>query len=97
MKLIHVIVRSDDANKVSDALVENGFYITRFASTGGFLRMGNTVFISSIEDDQLDKMLKIIRAHTEVHVQPPSSHLLEETRVSRAVVFVQKMEQLLKL
>jgi uncharacterized protein YaaQ len=97
MKLIHIIVRDDNANKVSDALVANGFYITRFASTGGFLRMGNTVFMSSIEDDQLDKMLKIIRAHTDVHVQPPSSHVSEETRVSRAVVFVQDMEQLLKL
>ena len=97
MKLIHVIVRNEDANKVSDALVANGFYITRFASTGGFLRMGNTVFLSSIEDDQLDNMLSIIRAHTEVHVQPPSSRLAKETRVSRAVVFVQDMEQLLKL
>jgi uncharacterized protein YaaQ len=97
MKLIHVIVRDDDASKVADALVANGFYTTRLASTGGFLRMGNTVLISGIEDDQLDKMLKVIQAHTEVHVQPPSSRLLEETRVSRAVVFVQDMEKLLKL
>ncbi len=97
MKLIHVIVRNDNANKVSEALVSNGFYITRLASTGGFLRMGNTVFISGIEDDDLDRMLKIIRAHAEVHVQPPSSRLLVETQVSRAVVFVQDMEQIIKL
>jgi uncharacterized protein YaaQ len=94
---IHVIVRNDNANKVSDALAGNGFYITRLASTGGFLRMGNTVFINSIEDDQLDKMLKIIRTHSDVHVQLPSSRSLEEIRVSRAVVFVQYMEQLLIL
>ena len=97
MKLIHFIVRDDDADEVNEALVANGFYITRFASTGGFLRIGNTVFISSIEDDQLDEMLKIIRTHTEVHVHPPTSHILEETNVSRAVIFVQNMEQLLKL
>ena len=97
MKLIHIIVRNDNANKVADALIANGFYTTRLASTGGFLHMGNTVFISSIEDDQVDKMLKVIQAHSEVHVEPPSSHLAEETRVSRAVVFVQDMESLHKL
>ena len=57
--------------------------------------MGNTVFLSSIEDDQLDKMLSVIQAHSEIHVQPPSSRVSEETRVSRAVIFVQDMEQLL--
>jgi len=97
MKLIHIVIRNDNATKVADALVANGFYTTRLASTGGFLRMGNTVFISSIEDDQIDKMLNVIRAHTEVHVEPPSSRLMEETRVSRAVVFVQDMEKLYKL
>lgn len=97
MKLVHVIVRDEDANQVTDALVANGFYVTRLASSGGFLRMGNTVFISGIEDDQLDKLLKIIHAHTEVHVHPPSSRLPEETRVSRAVIFVQDMEKLLKI
>lgn len=97
MKLVHVIVRNEDANKIAEALVENGFYLTRLASTGGFLRMGNTIFISGIADDQLDKMIKLIQAHAEVHVQPPSSRIKEETRVSRAVVFVQDMEQLIKL
>jgi uncharacterized protein YaaQ len=97
VKLLHIIIRDDDADRVADALVADGFYITRLASTGGFLRMGNTVFISGIEDDQLDKMLKVIQAYTEVHVQPPTSRLREETRVSRAVIFVQDMEKLQKL
>jgi uncharacterized protein YaaQ len=97
MKLVHVIVRNEDANNVIEALVENGFYVTRLASTGGFLRMGNTVFISGIEDDQVERFTKVIHAHTEIHIHPPSSSIKEETRVSRAVVFVQDMEQLLKL
>ena len=97
MKLVHVIVRNEDANKVAEALVENGFYITRLASTGSFLRMGNTVFISGIEDNQLDNLFKIVHAHTDIHVHPPSSRREEETPVSRAVVFVQDMEQLRKL
>jgi uncharacterized protein YaaQ len=82
---------------VAEALVENGFYITRLACTGGFLRIGNTVFISGIEDNQLDILFMIVHAHTDVHVHPPSSRRKEETQVSRAVVFVQDMEQLRKL
>ena len=97
MKLIHIIVHNEDASAVTEALVSNGFSITRMASTGGFLRMGNTVLISGIEDDQVDQILKIIHAHTDVHIHPPSSRVREETRVNRAVVFVQNLEQLLKL
>jgi len=59
--------------------------------------MGNTVFFSGIEAEKLDRFLKIIHAHTEIHIQPPSAGVKEETRVSRAVVFVQDMEQLIKL
>jgi len=97
VKLILTIVRDDDANEVVDALIAHGFHVTRLASTGGFLRMGNTVLLSGVEDAQRDQMLKIIQTHTEIHVQPPASHLLQETRVSRAVVFVLGLEQLVKL
>lgn len=97
MKLTLTIVRDDDANKVVDALLEHGFYVTRLASTGGFLRMGNTVLLSGVEDDRVDQMLKIVQAHTQIHVQPPTSHLLQETQVGRAVVFVLGLERLAKL
>jgi len=97
MKLTLTIVRDDDADKAVDALVSNGFYVTRLSSTGGFLRKGNTVLLSGVEDDQLDQMVKIIRSQTEIHIQPPQSPFLHETVVNRAVVFVLGMEQLIKL
>ncbi|TFG72590.1 MAG: hypothetical protein E4H27_02335 [Anaerolineales bacterium] len=97
MKLTLTIVRDDDADKTVDALVSNGFYVTRLASTGGFLRKGNTVLLSGVEDEQLNQMVKIIRSQTEIHIQPPQSPLLQETVVNRAVVFVLGMEQLIKL
>jgi uncharacterized protein YaaQ len=97
VKLTLTIVRDDDTDKVIDALIAHGFYVTRLASTGGFLRMGNTVLLSGVEDDQLDQMLKVIRAHTEIHIQPPRSQVSQETQVSRAVVFVMGLEQLVKL
>jgi uncharacterized protein YaaQ len=98
MKLTLTIVRDDDADKTVEALVAHGFYVTRLASTGGFLRKGNSVLLSGVEDDQLDEMVKVIQSHTEIHMQPPMAHLLQEkAQVSRAVVFVLGLEQLLKL
>lgn len=97
MKLTLTVVRDDDANKVVDALTQHGFYVTRLASTGGFLRTGNTVLLSGVEDDQVDQMLQVIRAHTDIRVHPPSSHLPGEVEVSRAVVFVLGLERLAKL
>ena len=50
-----------------------------------------------MEDGELDQVLDVIRANAEVGVHPPSSHLDKETRVSRAVVFVLELKELVKL
>ncbi len=97
MKLILTIVRDNDADEVMDALVTHGFYVTRLSSTGGFLRAGNTVLLSGVEDNQVDQMLEIIQAHAQIHVEPPASHRSQETKVHRAIAFVLGMERLAKL
>ena len=55
MKLILAIVSNDDASAVSAALTKNNFYMTRLATTGGFLRAGNTTIIVGTEDELVDK------------------------------------------
>ena len=97
MKLLITIVRDDDANGVVDALTEHGFGVTRLPSTGGFLRMGSTMLFSGIEDEDLDQVLEILRAHTEIHVVPPTSRVKQETQVRRAVVFIVGLEAIVKL
>ena len=97
MKLLVTVVRDDDANEVVEALTEHGFGVTRLASTGGFLRMGNTVLLSGINDEQVDQILEVLAAHTEIHVVPPSSKTAQETEVRRAVVFILNLEQVVKL
>ena len=57
MKPMLTVVRDDDAGKVVDAPAEHGFHVTRLSSTGSFLRMGNTVPLTGIEDGQLERML----------------------------------------
>ena len=97
MKLTLTVVRNEDADAVVQALISHGFYVTRLPSTGGFLRAGNTVLLTGLEDEQLERMTAIIESHTRLRVQPPSGGILEETRVSRAVVFVLGLEELRKL
>ena len=61
MKLIIAIMRDSDTDTVSTALTSEGFGITSIASTGGFLRRGQTTAMIGVEDDQVEEALKIIR------------------------------------
>ena len=42
MKLIYAIVRNDNEDDVMDAMNKDHFQVTKLASTGGFLRKGNS-------------------------------------------------------
>ncbi len=60
MKLILAIVSNDDSSSVSSALNKANFSVTRLATTGGFLRAGNTTIIVGTEDEKVDKAIEII-------------------------------------
>ena len=42
MKLVYAIVRYDNEDEVVTALTKEHFSVTRLATTGGFLKKGNT-------------------------------------------------------
>ena len=60
MKLIVAIVQDEDSGRLVSALMDHGFSVTKLATTGGFLRAGNTTLISGVEDDKLDTALSVI-------------------------------------
>ena len=62
-KLIIAVVQNEDADGVVDALLEEDFRATRLASTGGFLRRGNTTLMIGADEDQVDHVLDLIRQH----------------------------------
>lgn len=64
MKLIVAIVQNDDADDLIDALTAAHFGATRLASTGGFLRQGNTTVIVGVPDEAVDNVLNIIAQQT---------------------------------
>lgn len=89
MKLIVAIVRDIEAEAVLSALVEGRFGVTRIASTGGFLRRGNTTFLVGIEDAKVDQALDTIR-----RVCSESNGAPDQRRATVFVLAVARFEQL---
>jgi uncharacterized protein YaaQ len=61
MKLLIAILNDVDAEEVLRALVEKGIRATRIASTGGFLRRGNTTLLIGLESDRVNSAMELIR------------------------------------
>ncbi|WP_416148098.1 cyclic-di-AMP receptor [Salipaludibacillus sp. HK11] len=61
MKLIMAVVQDKDSNRLSDALVDKEYQATKLASTGGFLKAGNTTFMIGVKDKDVDHVLEIIK------------------------------------
>jgi uncharacterized protein YaaQ len=105
MKLLIAVINSQDARRLHDALVENGFRFTEMASTGGFLRQGNVTLLIGVTDHQLESALGLVREHCAtreqaVDVTPPYtrvySHPIGEALtvpVGGAQVFILNVEQ----
>jgi len=69
MKLVIAVVQDKDSNRLSNALIGEGIRATKLASTGGFLRSGNTTFIIGIEDDRVNDVIAVIKANCKVRDQ----------------------------
>ncbi|MBQ9914625.1 MAG: cyclic-di-AMP receptor, partial [Clostridia bacterium] len=53
MKLVFAIVNNEDGNLVLRELTKAGFSVTKMASTGGFLRSGNTTLLVGTEAENV--------------------------------------------
>jgi len=60
MKLVVAIVQDEDAMKLVEELTKAEFRVTKLATTGGFLKAGNTTLISGVPKEELPKIMKII-------------------------------------
>lgn len=87
MKLMIVIVRDSEDHKVIQALVEEGYRVTRMASTGGFLRRGNVTLVMGVDSGKVDAVVAILQA---VCATP-------EPGQSRATIFVVDMPHFVQI
>ncbi|NPV71114.1 MAG: hypothetical protein HPY55_10790 [Firmicutes bacterium] len=109
MKLIIAVVQDKDVGRLVEQLVKRGYQSTKLASTGGFLKEGNTTLLIGTQDDRVDEAIHVIEAtcHSRKQlvspVTPPSGPAEAyipypvEVRVGGATVFVLDVEQFKKV
>ena len=69
MKLILAIVNDDDANNVESTFNKSGIHVTKLATTGGYLKAGNTTFIIGVDDEKVDAALEILKGNARKRTQ----------------------------
>lgn len=69
MKLLIAVVQDQDSHRLSGALIKAGLRATKLASTGGFLKSGNSTFLIGVQDQEYDKALQIIKSNCKAREQ----------------------------
>ncbi|MBR2717996.1 MAG: cyclic-di-AMP receptor [Clostridia bacterium] len=109
MKLIVAIVQDEDASRLVSKLMNEGFGVTKLATTGGFLRAGNTTLLVGVDDDKFDAAMavieKVCKSRKQIATAPTSMSGVNgvyspypiEVMVGGATVFVLSVDQFVKL
>src|SRR5690554_7527105 len=107
MKLIVAIVSNDDSSIVMKELVKERFFVTKLASSGGFLKAGNTTLMIGAKDQDVDKIIEIIGNFSKTRKELiPNSIVSEfgmvssmpiEVNVGGATLFILDVEKFIKL
>ena len=109
MKLIIAIVQDEDSQKFISEMMKSRFSVTKLATTGGFLRIGNTTMMIGVEEERVQEAIGIIenicKSRKQVVTSPsPMAGTTGvyipypvEVTVGGATVFVLDVEQFLKL
>ena len=83
-RLVITILRDADGDEVLQALLDAEFRVTRIASTGGFMRRGNSTLLIGVKEERVDTAIQIIRNYSAPAIDPG---------LKRATVFVLKVDQ----
>ena len=109
MKLIIAIVQDEDASRLVSKLMTEGYGVTKLATTGGFLRAGNTTLLLGVDDEKFDGAMavieKVCKSRKQIATAPTSmtgvngvySPYPIEVMVGGATVFVLSVDQFIKL
>lgn len=109
MKLVLLIVQNEDADNLEHKLIKDGFSTTKLATTGGFLKAGNTTLIVGTGDENVDRLLKIVEENCKERIETITSPIIspfntglyanmpQEIKMGGATVFVLNVERYEKL
>ena len=110
MKLIIAIVQDEDSSKLLSKLMQIGLSATKVATTGGFLKAGNTTLLLGVEEERIQDALKIIesvcKSRKQMTTDPTAMTGIThgeyttypvEVTVGGATVFILSIDQCLKV
>ncbi|AOT70289.1 cyclic-di-AMP receptor [Geosporobacter ferrireducens] len=105
MKLIIAIVHDEDTHNVMEKLTDQAYRVTKLASTGGFLRAGNTTLLVGVEKEKVQDVIETIKAtcKNRKEIAPAAAPMMGasgvfmsypvEVQVGGATIFVLDVEQ----
>lgn len=93
MKMVVAVVRDEFAAPLTEQLAQRGYGATKLASTGGFLKKGQSTFLVGVPVDKLDDVMGLIRTS----VVPAKAGAQGETAESGATVFVLDIARMIKV
>ena len=105
MKLIIAIIQDKDSDKLSNRFIEHNIRATKLASSGSFLRSGNSTFLIGIDDERVAEVIDLIK-HTskqrnkyiappvalDTHVEGIYNNYPRKVRVGGGTIFVLDIE-----
>ena len=110
MKLIIAIVQDEDSSRLLSKLMQTGFSATKLATTGGFLKAGNTTLLLGAEEDRIQEAVQIIesvcKSRKQITASPATlsgmshgeySAYPVEVTVGGATLFILSIDQFLKV
>ena len=110
MKLIIAIVQDEDSSRLLSKLMQKGYGVTKLATTGGFLKAGNTTLLLGVTEDKVEEAVNIIEtvcksrkqmtsASTSVGAMNRAEYATYpvEVTVGGATLFVLTVDQFLKV
>lgn len=108
MKLIVAIVQDQDAISLIDDLTDTDYRVTKLASTGGFLKSGNTTLLIGVEDEEVEEVISIVDRNCKTRevttsllnmTMPGETYIPYplEVKVGGATLFILDVEQYIRI
>ena len=103
MKLILAIVGKDDETDTISELNKNQYFVTKLATTGGFLMSGNVTIMVGVDEEKVQTVIDIIKeqSHSRKQLIPTTTEMSYgyypsmpvEVTVGGATIFVVDIER----
>ena len=100
MKLVISIINTVDRTSVIEGLVQNGYYATQLNSVGGFAGKENITVLTAVNEENVEKVISLIKEHTKSRTIDISETLDREVlsaKVNGTTVFVLDIEKFIQI